>query len=334
MFVPNHVIFEKASLQYEMGNRLYEYFKDKDTDIEVNNRGIFKAKIEDPKNLYAQGKNTLIVSLYKNREFESCRPSANYQLPLVSGCAAMCEYCYLNTRLSKRPYTKIYVNIDDIFNKAFYYIKERGEEVTVFEASATSDPVPLEPYTKALKSTIDFFGQQKYGRLRFVTKFTDIEGLKEANHNGNTTVRFSLNTEDIIDKYEHRTPRLLERLEAAKKVKRYGYNLGFIIAPVFLYEGYQNDYRNLLFKIAETFKDEELEFEIISHRYTSTAKNSILSIFENTTLPMNEEARSYKYGQFGYGKFVYKKEDLNNMKLFFNGEISKIFKFSSIKYII
>lgn len=334
MFIPNNVIFEKASLQYEMGTRLYEYFKDRDIKTVVNDRGIFKAKKDDPKNLYAEGKNTLIVSLYKNREFESCKPSANYQFPLVSGCAAMCEYCYLNTRLSKRPYTKIYVNVDDIYNKASQYIKERGEEVTVFEASATSDPVPLEPYTRALENTINFFGKQKFGRLRFVTKFTDIETLKDANHGGKTTVRFSLNTEDIIDKYEHRTPSLLERLEAAKKIKGYGYNLGFIIAPVFLYDGYENDYRNLLLKISEAFKDEEIEFEIISHRYTNTAKNSILSIFENTTLPMNEEDRNYKYGQFGYGKFVYKKEDLNNMKLFFTAEISKLFRFSCIKYII
>ena len=33
---------------------------------------------------------------------------------------------------------------------------------------------------------------------------------------------------------------------------------------------------------------------------------------------MNDEERTYKYGQFGYGKFVYPKDSLAYMKEFFN----------------
>ena len=39
---------------------------------------------------------------------------------------------------------------------------------------------------------------------------------------------------------------------------------------------------------------------------------------------MIDEERKYKYGQFGYGKFVYNKEDLAEMREFFLNEIGSL----------
>lgn len=75
-------------------------------------------------------------------------------------------------------------------------------------------------------------------------------------------------------------------------------------------------------------------FEVISHRYTTKAKNRILEIYPDTLLPMENEDRKFKYGQFGYGKYVYDKEQLDDMKEFFLKEINGVFKNSLIKYII
>ena len=49
---------------------------------------------------------------------------------------------------------------------------------------------------------------------------------------------------------------------------------------------------------------------------------------------MTEEERTFKYGQFGYGKYVYPKEELNNLKEFFKTTIEEIFPNGKIKYII
>ena len=81
-------------------------------------------------------------------------------------------------------------------------------------------------------------------------------------------------------------------------------------------------------------QDESLGFEVIIHRYTIKAKNRILEIFPETTLPMNEEERKFKYGQFGYGKYIYNQEDIQEIKDFFKEEIKKRFPLSTIKYII
>ena len=49
---------------------------------------------------------------------------------------------------------------------------------------------------------------------------------------------------------------------------------------------------------------------------------------------MNDEERKFKYGQFGYGKWIYPKDEMKMIQEFFNEEIGHIFKEGQIKYII
>lgn len=340
MFIPKRILFEKGALKYEIGKNIYNFFKD-NKNIEIIELHTTKIKENIPgENLYdfyKNGKNTLVVGIKKGASFQTCKPSANYQLPLMSGCIGQCQYCYLNTNLGDKPYMRINVNIDYILERAQKYIDERLPEETMFEGSATSDPVPIEPYSNALKYAIEFFAKSTKGRFRFVTKFTDIDTLLDVQHNGHTEVRFTLNTDKIIKDYENRTPSLEKRIEASKKMILSGYPTGFIIAPVFLYDNWKENYRNLLLKLSTMLPENTphpITFEIISHRYTTRAKNIILEVFPNTTLPMKDEDRVSKYGQFGYKKFMYNKQELEEMKEFFNGEIEKIFKNKIIKYII
>lgn len=340
MFVPKRIIFEKGSLDYEIGEDIYNTFKD-NKNIEIIRLTSNKVKQhipgEDLYSFYREGKSTLVVGVKKGLKFQSCKPSAHYQLPLVSGCIGNCEYCYLNTNLGDKPYTKINVNIDDILKQAEKYINERLPDTTIFEGSATSDPIPVEPYTNSLRKTIEFFGKSDKGRFRFVTKYNDVDGLLNANHNGKTEIRFTLNTEKVIKNYERKTASFEKRIEASVQVAKAGYPLGFIIAPVFIYEGWKKDYRDLLIELNSKLPKDlkyPLTFEVISHRYTPRAKNIIMEVFPENTLPMEDEKRKYKYGQFGYGKFVYTKEELQDMKEFFANTINDIFENKEIKYII
>ncbi len=338
-FEPKRVFFEKDALEYEIGKKLYKLFRDKEVEVsqlKSHNR-VTEIPGNTPQQAYMEGKNTLVVGVRRTLKFETCKPSAHYQLPLVTSCMGMCTYCYLNTQLGKKPYIRVYVNIDEILKQAQDRINERKFEITVFEGAATSDPIPTEPYTGALKKTIEFFGKQEHGRFRFVTKFTDVDSLLDANHNGHTTIRFSINAAPVIQKYEHRTPGMLERIEASHKIIKSGYQIGFIIAPVMLYDGWEKDYETMISELAKQlgdFKHHKIHFEIISHRFTAKAKKNINEIFPNNDLPMNEEERKFKYGQFGYGKYVYNKEQLDNMKKFFIEKLKNVFPNCEIDYII
>lgn len=134
-----------------------------------------------------------------------------------------------------------------------------------------------------------------------------------------------------IDDYEKRTANREKRIEASVKMMKAGYPVGYIIAPVFMYEGWEEDYRQLLIYLSEKIPKDvshPITFEVISHRYTTRAKNIINEVFPKNTLPMNDEERTYKYGQFGYGKFVYPKDSLAYMKEFFQMlRLNILFKF-------
>ena len=59
-----------------------------------------------------------------------------------------------------------------------------------------------------------------------------------------------------------------------------------------------------------------------------------MQIFEETKLPMDDEKRTYKYGQFGYGKYVYSKETMAEIKELFEFGLSHLEIPYEIKYII
>ena len=338
MFKPNLVLFEKDAMEYEVGQALKERFEKEGILTEQLNSNRIHVKGDTQKEKYENAKRTLVVGVKKSLEFENCKPSAHYQLPLVTGCMGMCEYCYLNTRLGNSNYIRVYVNIEEILEKAKTYIKKRSPEITIFEGAATSDPIPVEGYTHNLEKAITFFGKEELGRFRFVTKYTDVDSLLALNHNGHTEIRFSLNTNKVIKEYEHRTASMEKRIEALVKVASAGYQVGVLIAPVFLYQGWQEEYTELLTQLQERLEEKQIQdnltFEIITHRYTSTAKNRILEFYPDTTLPMDEQERKFKYGQFGYGKYVYQPEKMEEVKQFFTKQIEEKLKGSKILYII
>lgn len=339
VFKPQHVYIEKDALDYKLGKQLQKQFTEEQIPVDIleSNRVNF-LRGKDVVEKYEYGKRVLVIGVRRSLEFQSCKPSAHYQLPLVTGCIGKCEYCYLNTNLKDKPFTRVYVNIDDVLKKAKRYIQSGKFKPTIFEGSATSDPVPVEPYTHALEKSIEFFAKEPNARFRFVTKFTDIDGLLQLKHNGHTEMRFSINTDTVIESFEHSTPRVKQRIEAARKAIKAGYPVGFLIAPVFVYPNWKEDYLMLIKMLKDYLPKEHIQhpitFEIISHRYTPTAKNHILQVFTESKLPMDDEERTYKYGQFGYGKYVYSKEVMAEIKELFEFGLSHLEFPYEIKYII
>lgn len=336
-FVPRRVIFEEAALNYAVAGQMWKQFSSNpQIKVEVlrDKQRIKTIKGENFPESYQEAKRTLVVGIRKTLKFQSCKPSAHYQLPLVTGCIGRCEYCYLNTQFGNNPYVRVYVNVDEILGQAADYISQRQPDVTIFEGAAVSDPVPVEPYTGSLARVIQFFGEQEYAKFRFVTKYTDIETLLNIEHRKKTTIRFSINADHIIKTHEHATPSLKQRIQAANKVAQAEYPLGFIIGPVVLFDGWELQYQQMFRELKDVLTAGQMSFEIISHRFTSRAKTTINKIYPDNTLPMDENERKFKYGQFGYGKFLYQPDQLEAINSFFSQHIIDKFPDASINYMI
>lgn len=336
MFQPERVFFEKNALSYPLGEKLYSYFKQKGSKVgfTTSHNRVTGIPGKTPREKFSRAKRTLVVGVRKSKEFATCRPSAHYQLPLATGCPGFCQYCYLHTNLGRNPYIRIYVNQEEILERAEKYINQHLPEITIFEGAATADPLSVEAYSGALEKAITFFAGHEHARFRFVTKFTDVDSLLALEHRNKTRFRFSINTPQVIAEYEGATPRLEARLSAAEKVAAAGYPLGLMIAPIFINGNWKQDYTILLEKLQPFANRTDLTFELITHRFTARAKRVIMDLFPETKLPLVEENRAFKWGQFGYGKYVYSKETMAEIEAFFREKITRQFPQAKIDYFV
>jgi spore photoproduct lyase len=331
LFKPQQVYVQEAALDYPLGQKLWQHFQKLGPDPQLYKQRIPSVVGATVRERFFKGKRTMVVSRWRGGQFQSCKPSAHWQLPLSSGCPGHCQYCYLHTNLAKRPFINVHVNIDEILTKARSLCQE---EDTVFEGAATSDPVPVEPLVGSLAEAIRFFAALPTAHFRFVTKFTDIESLLPLEHKGKTEIRFSINCERIISSYELGTPPLQKRLDAAEKVARADYPVGFLVGPIFVFPGWKNEYEKLLKQLEASLPQGHYTFELITHRFTLRARRSIAEIYPKNELPLDTEERRFKYGQFGYGKYVYPPALMEELESFFQDLIAQYFPESQILYFV
>ena len=336
-FVPQLVYIEPKALEYPLGNELKAKFEELGVEIRetTSHNQIRDLPGDTELQKYRVAKSTLVVGIRRTLKFDTSKPSAEYAIPLATGCMGHCHYCYLQTTLGAKPYIRTYVNLDEIFEQAQKYMDERKPEITRFEAACTSDIVGIDHLTHSLKKAIEFIGSTEYGRLRFVTKFHYVDHLLDAKHNGKTRFRFSINSRYVIKNFEQGTSSFDQRLEAAKKVAKAGYPLGFIVAPIYIHENWEEGYFELFERLADSLKDvyiPDLTFELIQHRFTKPAKKVIEKHYPKTKLDLDESKRKYKWGKYGIGKYVYPTEEAKNLEETISDYIRQFFPQAEIQY--
>jgi len=330
LFVPRVVYVQKAALSYPRTARAISILRERGVPV-VEFSGRLPLDQTDGVQRFFLSKRSLVLSVRKRAPFATCRPSADYQLPLASGCPGLCEYCYLHTTMGLRSYLRVYVNLEETLSDAAQ-LMEASPEPLRFEGAATSDPLPAERYTGVLTDTISFFASSQ-AWFRFVTKSTDIEPLFGIRHAGRTTVRFSVNAQRYIGSLEHGTAGLPERLSAAYRLRHEGYPVGLLVAPVFLEPGWEATYLQLIRQIKEAGL-EDIEIEFVTHRFTARARENIRRVFPHTQLPMEKEGRRYRRGQFGYGKYVYDESRIARAKEVMLGEVARLLPGSRVLYFV
>ncbi|WP_096440173.1 spore photoproduct lyase [Alteribacter populi] len=336
-FMPQLVYIEPQALEYPLGAKLKEKFEDLGVEIRqtTSHNQVRNIPGENHLQKYRNAKSTLVIGVRKTLKFDTSKPSAEYAIPLATGCMGHCQYCYLQTTMGSKPYIRTYVNLEDIFSQAEDYMNERAPQDTRFEASCTSDIVGIDHLTHSLKQAIEFFGNSENGKLRFVTKYHHVDHLLDADHKGKTRFRFSINADYVIRNFEHGTSPLDYRIGAAAKVADAGYPLGFIVAPIYIHDGWKEGYEKMFQKLNEQLSEkarEDLTFELIQHRFTKPAKRVIQKNYPMTKLELDEEKRKYKWGRYGIGKYVYQKDEQEDLKNTMQANIERYFPEAKLEY--
>lgn len=332
LFIPDIAYIDPKIHKYEAAKKVIEYLENLNVPIVNSKKVIIEG--ESPEKNYAIAKKTILFTVNGQKKLVSCRPSADYQFSLSSSCPANCEYCYLQTTQGEKPFMKIFLNIEEILEVIQNYIDNNMPNITSFECASITDPVALEHLSGNLAKCIEFFGESSNGRLRLVTKFDDVEPFLKLKHNNHTKFRFTLNSRYVINNFEHNTSSISERIAAVKKIALVGYPIGFIIAPIMIYDNWKEEYKELFesLKIALEGYSEEISFELIQHRFTKAAKELIVQRFTNTVLDLDEDNRLLKWGPYGKFKYVYKKPDSDAIRDYLSKLIKENFPEAMIEY--
>jgi spore photoproduct lyase len=173
--------------------------------------------------------------------------------------------------------------------------------------------------------------------LRVVTKFAHTGSLEALPHAKRTRVRYSINTPHVAHNFEAGTDPVPERINAANRMGLAGYPIGFIIAPLMIYDGWREEYAELLGDLAgrlDARLHDGLTFELITHRFTGKAKKIIHDRFPRCGLDLDESRRQVKRGQYGHKKYVYPAGEWSLLQRQLEESVVQHFPSATIEYTV
>ena len=160
-----------------------------------------------------------------------------------------------------------------------------------------------------------------------------VDEILDLDHQGKIIVRMSVNPQEIIKEIEIGTSPLKNRVEAINKLKKAGYPVGILIAPVVLVDNWKEKYEELVKYLSENLSDEvkkKVFFEIIFMTYSYVHNAINQEAFPKSINLYDKDLMMVR----GRGRYMYKKEIRDEGSLFFKNLMEKYFPRNEIKYIV
>ena len=332
MFKPKEILYEENIKNYELGRELLEKYKDIPMKIIENHNNIPEMRNKQNSE-FVDIKKNLIIGIRKTHNFVPNHKTSDFLVPYTSsGCTAMCMYCYLVCNYNKCAYLRLFVNREEMLDKIIRTANKSEKELT-FEIGSNSDLILENTITQNLEWTIPKFAENNRGYLTFPTKFDVVEPILNLNHNGRVIVRMSVNPSKIIQRVEFGTSNLENRVKAINKLKKAGYKIGILIAPIIFIDNWEEEYEKLIIYLSENLSDEvkkEAFFELIFMTYSYVHKMINQEAFPNAIKLFDQEKMTGR----GKGKYAYKEQIRKEGEQFFREKMQKYFPNNSIEYIV
>ena len=333
MFIPKAVYFEPLSKNYELGRILLEQYEKQGVKlIEIENHNNIEEMRKKENREFPYMKQNLIIGIRKTHKFVPNHKVSDFLVPYTSsGCTAMCMYCYLVCNYNKCSYLRLFVNREEMLEKIIK-VANKSEKKLTFEIGSNSDLILENTITNNLEWTIENFNASK-GYLTFPTKFSMVDPILNLKNKEKIIVRMSVNPEEIINKVEFGTSRLNDRILAINKLKKAGYKVGILIAPIILVDNWKELYKELIIKLKNELDEEvkkDVFFEVIFMTYSYVHKMINSEAFPNAINLFNKDIMTGR----GRGKYAYKKEIKEDGEKFIRNELKKKFPNNTIIYVV
>jgi|TARA_B110000495_G_scaffold28209_1_gene21178 spore photoproduct lyase len=171
----------------------------------------------------------------------------------VQGCSLGCSYCSIQTFYSDGK-----VSVDKNLAEKLANIPLDPSKNYHIGSGQSSDSLVIGNREGVLDAQLKFARANPNIILEFKTKSNNISHLLKTDLPNNVFVCWSLNPQLFIDHEEHGTASLNQRLQAAKDLSNKGVLVGFHFHPIVYYEGYEDDYKNIVNKVMTMFEPSEI----------------------------------------------------------------------------
>jgi len=178
------------------------------------------------------------------------------ELKWATGCHFDCAWCYLKGTLrflpkKSRPYVKDYIKIEQHVRSFLENANGCGELLNTGELA---DSLMWEKNGNPFSIFIlSLFGEQERHKVLFLTKSKNIENLLEGGYQNNAIISFSLNADAVARRFEKGAPTVAERIDAASKLAKVGYEVRIRIDPMVPVPNWEDSYRDLVDNIFSKF---------------------------------------------------------------------------------
>ncbi len=244
---------------------------------------------------YREGKKSFRLSGKRGRALDICA-TLNHEyiccnihvLRAVSNCPYDCSYCFLQNYLTDHQ-TTVVADIDALMSEVTALTTAYPRRFFRIGTWELGDSLALEEQSGCASALVKAFARLPNALLELKTKSACVNRLLDIEHNGRTVVSWSLNPERIIRQDEHKTAHLSERLLAMSKVCGAGYPVGLHFDPMIVYDGWEQDYQELVETVFSTLPTERIAWiSIGSLRFNPEMKKLIEYNFPKTRITSAE----------------------------------------------
>lgn len=155
-----------------------------------------------------------------------------------------CRYCILQVYLDD-PAPVRFSNYGDLEKEVSLKMAGR-REVVRFGTGELTDSLFAEPesgLSRRIAATLEPYSNAV---VEFKTKSTMVDTLAGVARPERVVIGFSVNTPRMIAMHEKRTAPLAERLVAARQCESAGFHVAFHFDPMFVYQGWEEEYREVV----------------------------------------------------------------------------------------
>ena len=261
------------------------------------------------KDEYERSKKNLFLTEFQGEFFKRCPGHSpglsccNYfVLNFGQQCDLDCSYCYLQSFLNNRVMT-LYTNLDQALLELKAMAPKMGQHKLRVGTGEVVDSLSLDPVTLFSHDLIEFFKDYPQWTLEFKTKTNYVDQFLQQEHNKNVIISWSINPQAIIESEEKGTASLEERLSAAEKCLKHGYQIAFHIDPMIWTSEWKAQYFDLARQIHERFDPSQMPYMSIGAlRFQPEQRHLMRERFGMNSLVTRAEMFVAKDGKLRYSQ--------------------------------